>query len=415
MNSFGVSLYLTFLLVLLSILFKKKVGKGASVNVLFWLLIIMVTPGFVIDLQELFFWGEVGVTNITLFILLLFITAIPWISFDKWYKKIPSVEINNYGASVLSVVFIVVILSCIFSYIYIAPYALKSFGLGAAETRSLVNADESVLPTSILTTFAVGVSSISPFYIFFFFLSLLHPSLKKYSFWLFASSFIYIWVSMPFMSRDGFVTLPVFFIIFYLLFKKSLGDSDVKKVKRYFSILAGVAGSMLLIYSVSRFFINTGSAGGNGFLGLIDGTWGYIYQQPYVFDRTITYQHTWHGLSVRFPLIADILGLPIVNVDRYQDFETMFGTMLSEFYSIGGYWSLFVFTGSFVLIYYVGIRILIRKHNYFSVFLLFITYLIIEVTGLFYYRYGGLTFNWLFLVLTLLPFMLNLRIICVKK
>ncbi len=413
MNSLSVSLYLTFLLGLVVFLMKRSIVKGASITVYWWLLFIMVSPGFVMDVQNLFFWGPIGIKNISIFFILLILTTLPWLRFERWYKNIPAIKITPNGANVLGVVFLIVIISCIFSYVYIAPYAIRSYSLGAAKTRALVNSDESVLPSSILTTFAVGVSSISPFYIFFFFLSLLHPALKKYSLGLFISSFIYIWVSMPFMARDGFVTLPIFFIILYLVFKKSLGKHDVKKVKKYFYVLIGIAGSFLLIYSLSRFYYGRGSGG--GFMGLIDGTWGYIYQQPYVFDRTITYQHTWHGLNMRFPLLADILGQPHIKVDRYQDFETMFGTMLSEFYSIGGYWSLYVFTGAFILIYYFGLRYLIVRHKYFSIFLLFITYLIIEVTGLFYYRYGGTTFNWLFLVLTLLPFFLSNRVLTIKK
>lgn len=413
MNSLGVSVYLTALLLLAAVFFKSKVGKGSSITVLFWLLLMMVTPGFVMDVQELFFWGSVGIENLTLFLFLLLFTAIPWIFFENWYKSISTIEVSENGVRILSTVFLIVIISCIFSYIYIAPYAIKSYSLGAAATRGLVNSDESVLPSSILTTFAVGVSSISPFYIFFFFLSLLHPALKKYSFGLFISSFIYIWVSMPFMARDGFVTLPVFFVIFYLIFRKSLARTDIKKVKRYFSVIAGVAGSLLLIYSLSRFYNKRN--GDSAFMSLIDGTWGYLYQQPYVFDRTLTYQQSWHGLGLRFPLFAKIIGQDIKPFERTQDFETMFGTMLSEFYSIGGYWYLIGFTIAFVLIYYVGLRMLINRRNYFSVFLFFITYLIIEVTGLFYFRYGGTTFNWLFLILTILPFFLTNKILILKR
>lgn len=415
MNSFRVSLYLIFLLVLFVLFTRRKVGKSASIKVLFWLLFFMVSPGLIMDVQRLFFWGTVDVKNITLFFVLLLLTTIPWISFDKWYKNIPSFEVTDKGAVILSKIFLIVIISCIFSYIYIFPYALKSYAMGAADTRGLINSHDgsSVMPPTIVTTFAVGVSTISPFYIFFFFLSWLHPKLKKYSFGLFVCSFIYIVVSMPFMARDGFVTLPIFFLIFYLLFKKSLMKQDTKKIKRYFIIIVGVAGTLLLVYSISRFADNyyNENTVSNRF---INGTWGYLFQQPYVFDRTITYQQSWHGVGLRFPILSLFSDTPMKEVIRTQDFETMFGTMLSEFYSIGGYWSLFVFTSSFILIYYLGLRVLIRKRNVFCVFIFFITYLMIEVTGLFYFRYGGITFNWLFLILTLLPFfLLNNKIITI--
>lgn len=412
MNSLGVSIYLSSILLLAFFAFRKTVGKGASIKVLFWLLLLMVTPGFIMDLQVLFFWGEVRFENMTRFIILLLLTAIPWVAFDKWFKTISSIHVTDRGASVLSTIFVVVIISCLFSYVYIFPYALKSFAMGAADTRAAVNSAESVMPATMFTTFAVGVSTISPFYIFFFFLSWLHPALKKYSFWLFICSFIYIVVSMPFMARDGFVTLPVFYIIFYLVFKNSFDLKSRKKVRRYFTVIASVAGAMILLYSVSRFFDARSS---ERFYRFIGGTWGYLFQQPYVFDRTLIYQHDWHGVGLRFPILSILFGTPAAKVMRTQDFETMFGTMLSEFYSVGGYRSLYIFTFAFILIYYLGLRILIRRKNYFSIFLLFITYLMIEVTGLFYYRYGGMTFNWLFLVLTLLPFFLSSQILTVKR
>lgn len=413
MNSFTVSIYLLSLLFIAVRFLRNRVGRGASVWVYFWLLFLMFSPGLILDVQRLFFWGNVGAFNITLLFILLIFTLLPWICFDTWYKNVSSITITEGGVSILSIVFRIVIISCLFSYFYIFPYALKSFSMGAAETRGLVNSDESVMPASIFTTFAVGVASISPFYIFLFFLSWLHPRLKKYSIWLFLSSFVYVVVSMPFMARDGFVTLPVFFIIFYLIFKRFINAKDVKRVKRYFVLLSFVAGSLLLVYSVSRFF--DGEESGTVPMRLIDGIWGYIYQQPYVFDRTLNFQESWHGLSLRFPLLAKLLGQPIIHVERVQDFETMFGTMLSEFYSIGGYWPLFLFTFAFVFIYYLGIRLFIHWNNYFSLFLIFITYLMIEVSGLFYFRYGGLTFNWLFIILTLFPFFLNRRILIVRK
>lgn len=412
MNSLSVSIYLTTLLLLVVLFLKRIVGKGASIKVMYWLLFLMFTPGFILDIQKLYFWGEVGIANISLFFVLLILTTIPWITFDKWYKKIPSIMVTDKGARVLGPVFFIVIISCFFSYIYIYPYALKSFALGAMETRNIVNAHESVMPANYLTTFAVGVSSISPFYVFFFYLSMLHPWLRKYSFGLFISSFIYIVVSMPFMSRDGFVTLPLFYIIFYLIFAKSLEKKDTKRVKRYFSIITIVSGSLMLIYSVSRFFDGSYN---NSYYGFISGTWGYLFQQPYVFDRTIIFQHDWHGVGLRFPILSVFSETPVREVIRNQDFETRFGTMLAEFYSIGGYWSLYAFTTAFIFIYYFGLRILIHQEKYFSIFLFFITYLMIEVTGLFYYRYGGSTFNWLFLILTLLPFILKNKILTIRQ
>lgn len=411
MNSFEVALYLTALLLLLFIWIRRRVGKGTSISVLVLLLLLMFSAGFFIDIQNLNFWGAVGIRNMSLFFFLLASTAIPWLCFDKWFKKRPMIVVTDKGAAFFEIVFRIVIVSCLFSYIYIFPYAIRSFSLGAAEIRGSLGSS-SVLPESIFTTFAVAIATLSPYYVFFFFLSWLHPRLKKYSIWLFISSFVYIVASMPFMARDGFVTLPVFFLIFYFLFKGSFLKQEKKKIKRYFLVVLVLAGTMITIYSISRFYFEGNNSASLTFIG---GTWGYLYQQPYVFDRTILYQQNWHGVRLRFPILSFLYEQPIMKLERSQDFETMFGTMLSEFYSIGGYWSLFVFTGAFILIYHWGLRINIRRGNVFSVFMLFITYLIIEVTGLFYFRYGGISFNWLFLILTLLPLFLPNNIIIRTK
>lgn len=411
MDSFKVSLYLTGLLSVFYILIRQYLGKNTSITVIIVLLFLMVTPGFLIDLQNVYFWGEVGIHNLTLFLGLLILTTIPWISFDKWYSKYGSIAVTDKGAAILSSVFKVVIFSCVLSYIYIAPYAIKSFAIGAADIRGQLG-DISVLPNSIVTTFAVAISTISPFYIFFFFLSWLHPRLRRYSKWLFFCSFIYIVVSMPFMARDGFVVLPVFFMIFYLLFRKSLSQADHKKVKKYFTVVVVLAGALLLVYSISRFYEKSSTSASEEFLS---GTWGYLFQQPYVFDRTITLQEHWHGYNLRFPILSFLDNSAPMEVVRDQDFETMFGTMLSEFYSIGGYWSLYVFTFGFIFIYYIGLKINIMNRNIFAIFMFFITYLMIEVTGLFYFRYGGISFNYLFLFLTILPIFLPRNILTIKK
>ena len=411
MNSFQVSLYLTVLLSIVWLLVRQYIGKNPSINVIFVLLFLMVTPGFFFDLQTVYFWGEVDRYNITLFLCLLVLTMIPWISFDKWYRKLGAITVTDKGAIFLSTVFKVVIVSCLFSYVYITPYAIKSFAIGAGDIRTQL-ADITVLPSSIITTFAVLISTISPFYIFFFFLSWLHPKLRKYSKWLFLCSFIYIVVSMPFMARDGYVVLPVFFLIFYLLFRNSINPADLKNVKKYFLIVVCIAGALLLVYSISRFYDESSNSASEEFLS---GTWGYLFQQPYVFDRTLEYQEFWHGYDLRFPIFNLFEDTAPIEVVRDQDFETMFGTMLSEFYSIGGYWSLYVFTFGFIFIYYVGLKINIMNRNIFAIFMFFITYLMIEVTGLFYFRYGGISFNFLFLFLTILPVFLPRNIITIKK
>ncbi len=367
MSSFGVSLYLTTLLVVFYLLIKRVVGKKATIRVLLGLLLLMFIPGLFMDVQ---IWGAVKRNNMSLFFILLILTAIPWICFDKWYKNKTTIMVTDKGVVLFSFLFKVVIILCTLSYIYVFPYALQSYSMGAGEIRTQLG-EISVIPSSPLTTLGVAVSTLSPFYVFFFYISLLHLKLRKYSFLLFFSSFIYIAFSMPFMARDGYVVLPIMYLINFFMFRNTLGSKERKKVKKYMIVLGSISGSLLLVYSVSRFFTSGETK------SLISGTWGYLYQQPYVFDRTLNYQHSWHGVDLRFPILTVFSGNPPIEVERYQDFETKFGTMLSEFYSIGGYWSLFVFTGAFILIYYLGLRTQIKKGNTFGIFIFFLTYLIL--------------------------------------
>ena len=85
-----------------------------------------------------------------------------------------------------------------------------------------------------------------------------------------------------------------------------------------------------------------------------------------------------------------ILGIEKYDIDRSDNlFETQFGTMYSEFYSIGGWWSLILVTLIYVF-YYSLVMVYLKKHNkYFGILLLFTVYLYIETTGLFYCKAGS--------------------------
>lgn len=410
MTSTELSLCLITSLALFILLKRSIFGRGGSIKIFCILFFLMGLPGLFLDLNE-YYWGPVQLKNIITFIFFLLLTTIPWLTFDKWMKYKPSITVTDKGVDLLKKIFIIIIFASLISDLYIAPYAIRSYNMGAIEVRDNLS-NISVLPNSLLTTISVTVGLLSPLYVLFVYLSLLDKRLHKYSFFLFISSFTYIVVSMPFMARDGYVVLPVIFVIYYLIFKDSLSNESLRKIKKYIGAVVILAAIFLAIFSFSRFYVKNGT--GFDHDKLLGGTWGYLYQQPYVFDRTIKCQKDWHGVGLRFPILTLGAG-DSSSVVRTQDFETMFGTMLSEFYSIGGYWSLIVFTLAFVLIYYVGLKMTIKRKNLFGIFVFFTVYLMLEVTGLFYFRYGGISNNYLFLLLTVLPLYLPKGIITFKK
>lgn len=404
LNSFQVALFLTIVITVFLCIIKHSIN---SAKVYIVLLFFMATAGFVYDVQGAFNFGVCKFENIALFIVLLLFTMYPWIIFDKWIGYNKRINISENGISVISRVCVVVIISSMFSIIYVIPYAIKSFILGAGEIRTYL-ADLKVLPETPLTTFAVAVGATSPLFVLLFFLTLLDDRLKKYQNWVFISCFTYIFTSMPFMARDGYVKLPIIFIINYLVFKNSLTSKSLKKIRKYGTVLLSISIGLILVYSISRFF--TGKQ--DGYESLMLGTWGYLFQQPYVFDRTVELQDNWHTVSMRFPILHQIFGFGVDHeIKRIYDFETMFGTMLSEFYSISGFTSLFIATFTYVCYYAFSIKRLIAIKNITGLFLMFMVYLMIEVSGLFYFMYGGLSLNYLILVLSIIPFFVRKNIL----
>ena len=149
---------------------------------------------------------------------------------------------------------------------------------------------------------------------------------------------------------------------------------------------------------------------------MIAGTWGYFYQQPYVFDETIQHQVYFHGISHRFPLLGQIMNLP-PSTNHILDFkfEWMFGTMYASFYSATGWPSLIIASLFFMLSWAIVLRTHLRKHNYLGLLVVFSLYLYFLISGLFYLRLSAVSVTITYLVIIALSFFLNNIIITVKN
>ncbi|MDO9153336.1 MAG: O-antigen polymerase [Paludibacter sp.] len=402
-SSIQVSIISLLILTFFSYVFRKKILTGWVYIVMLYFMFI---PGIFFPVKEYIgFFNDVSFLNLIIFIFLLFLGFIPWLIFDSWLKKIKFIYLSNKGISVLNVLIPIIIIFSFFSIIYVFPYSLQSLLLGASEIRGIIS-DESVLPPTVLTTFSVAIAACFPLFVLLFYFSIIDKRLKKYRFFLLISSSVYIFTSMAFTARDGLVILPILYIIFYLIFKKTFSITDIKFLKKTLSVIFVISFLFLINYSVDRFY-NTNSYQTSKTQNFVNGTFGYIFQQPYVFDKTLQYQDNFHGFNLRFPILNKIFFIPDKKIERINDFETMFGTMYADFFSINGYVSLFIFALSFSFFYAIALKYLIRSNRITGIFFLFTIYLYIVISGLFYFRIGNMSFNYLFAFLSLLPFFMK--------
>lgn len=202
-------------------------------------------------------------------------------------------------------------------------------------------------------------------------------------------------------ARDGLIILPCFYLVFYLIFQNSLVFRINKKIKKQLRKIVIIAGSFLLVFSISRFYKESGDIN-----SLYSGTVGYVSQQRYVFDATIKGQDDFWGFECRFPLVNRLLGIEEYEVNRRDNsFEWSFGTMYAEFYDAFAWPGLILMSLAFILYYYIGFKILIRMRSAFGTLLLFCVYFFIALTGMFYTRAGGaVSMNIFYFTLSIAPF-----------
>lgn len=383
---------------------RKKVCSSKGY---FVLLFIMAIAGIVLPMDEVLDLDcepSFSCLYTILFALLLLSAIVPWLDFEKYLKKIKCLRINSSCITSLRIAIIIMTLLSAFSIIYTIPYAIVAYRMGASDIRWLIR-DQSLLPESSLTTIAVCIGLMAPVYIFLFFLSLLAPELRKYSKYLFVGSLTYLVTSAPFQARDGFVFIPLTYFFLYQVFKNFLPKPSKEYIKRVFKLVLPILITGILVISLDRFF-EKGS--NDAYKTMIGGTWGYFYQQPYVFDVTLQHMHHFQGLGHRFELICVIFNLPYsTDYTPYCQFEWMFGTMYSSFYSASGWWSLLIASSFFLLSWLIVLRILYRSNNHMGAFFVFSLYLYFLISGLFYFRFSAMNITIVYLVLIMVSFFLK--------
>ena len=396
----GVSLVLLSIWAIAYFVLKKKLITSRAY---FFLLFLMGLAGLVLPLEQ---WLDIGTENdfsfgiSILFALLLVGSLIPWLKFDNCFSKVQSIRFNPAAESNIRIVLIAMILMGIYAVLYTLPYAVIAYRMGAGEVRAFI-LDDSILPESPLTTVAVGVGFLAPVYILLFYMCLCSEKLKGFALPLFFASLTYLVTSAAAQARDGYIMIPLTYFFLYQVFKGFLPESSKKTIKRLVRISLPVLFILLAVITLDRFY-NASEA--NPWQRVVEGTWGYFYQQPYVFDQTVQHQQFFHGVGNRFPLVGHIFGIP--STGRHLDFkfEYMFGTMYATFYSATGWGSLIIATLFFYISWTVVASMLNKQRNYFGMLIVHSIYLYFLISGLFYLRLSAENITVTYLIIITLSF-----------
>ena len=357
-----------------------------------------------------------NLSNILLFALLMVLAVLPWLIVDKLIKRRPLLYVDDISIKTIKTVNMILIILPAYSIIYSMPYALLAASMGADNVRTVVS-DGSLMPPTIYTTFAVGFASFSPIIVLMFYISLLDNRLKKYSFWLTISSMSILVTNMASAARDAFIFIPFTYLCFYFLFRFSLGEKTKKNLKMFGVIALVFIAIVLGGITIARFYNDSHDSS-----RLVYGTWGYFYQQPYVFDHIIEQTQYFYGFNRRLKFLRGFfdIGGSEYSVSTANKVDYMFGTQYAEFYQMAGYTTLFVGFVFFLLLFYNILSYHYRRKNYFALLVAFCIYFIFTFSGLFYFRYGGNNSEFFFymgiLIITfLLPNILKIKLLKINN
>lgn len=316
------------------------------------------------------------------------------------YKKSDRPSIKDFIFSKRQKTLInIAIIGSLFSIIYSIPYAIISLQLGAKEIRTKVlTSDATVLPVNIFTTIAVAFATFFSIYIGLFFLSIksnLKPIVKQL---LLLSTASYLVNSLCFTARDGVIFFILFSLIFIVVYWKSFSSKIRKRV-----YIASVLVLFIGVYFISSFTQDRFDKSSNG-------TIGYIACQPYVFAENIdrrdnSFDNNFYGLSLRFPLVQQILGKEVLKIKRYDDYEWNFGTFITDFYSVNGFSSLIILLVIFTEFFRYQFNK--SKNQPLRFTLIYTFYIHYIISGLFYFRLGTFSGNIFILIVSVLILMLK--------
>lgn len=369
----------------------------------FLLLLLMGSAGLFLPLDK---WLDIGTPNdfntwlIVLFSFLVVGTLIPWLKFDKFFSNIKAIHFNPSMEGHIENVLQILIIMGIYAILYTLPFAIIAYNMGAAEVRAFIM-DDSILPKTIFSTIALGVGFLAPVYILLFYMCLCSTRLKKYATLMFITSLSYLVVTAPAQARDGFIMIPLAYFILYQVFRPFIPVNSSKKLKKITRVAIPVFVIFFMIITLNRFF-HAGEV--DRMETLLEGTWGYLYQQPYVFDQTVQHQVYFHGITNKFPLLGHILEIPSTGRHIDYAFEISFGTQYASFYHATGWSSLIIASLFFWLSWTLVFEVQKRGKNYFGMLITFSIYLFFVISGLFYFRFAAESVTITYIIILILSF-----------
>lgn len=371
------------------------------------LLFIMGAAGILLPMEQylLQVTHQFKAYNISLFAFLLLLALIPWSKIDRWSRKEhASYRIKGKYIGAIKIFLLFIIFSAIFAYVYCMPYAIMAYKMGGSEVRSLI-VESSLMPVNMLSTICYAVGYLAPIQIVCFYLCLIDDRLKNFRVWVFMASLSYIVTSAPIQARDGFIFIPLTYLFLYPIFKGSINRVTVEKFKKTIPLIGGVGLLLIASITFSRFSENTRFS--SPMHSFIYGTYGYFYQQPYVFDNLIEYVPATQGLSHRFPLLCKLLDIPIKEyIPSDVSLEKSFSTMYGSFYMATGFSSLIIASLFFVISWSIVFAMQISRKNTSSLITSYSVFIYHVVSGLFYFRFSQESPMSLYLIIILISFFL---------
>lgn len=276
-----------------------------------------------------------------------------------------------------------------FSFIYLAPFAISSLIKGAEVVRTQTIYEEGVLPSSPLTTIAVGVAHFYGVFILLWFYSKVFNFGKFYSTSMLFGALCGLLWGLVYSARDILIWIPITFIFGYWLFKNHLSERErskfISRMKTFPLFLIAIFG----VFTFQRFSDSHSGVGGS----IIE----YFGVQPYVFLEMVTSHEYFYGLSLRFPFFAEIFGV-YEPIKRTVPYEWQFGTLLVDFYSIAGWGGYFITIIIFLAFGYISGKSSCKSYLYPMASIFMMLYFITLTQGLFYFRLGSAAGNQFILI-----------------
>ena len=319
-----------------------------------------------------------------------------FLSLTLYLKPFTSVDQLPKGR-VYNWLIVVFSIAAIFSIIYLTPYAIISLSTSAYDVRT---AGEEVLPSSYLTTIAVGFPSFYYVYVFMFYVALIKK--KKLNAIVASLGVLSFVVNVLTISgRDGIFLAFYSLVLGFFCFEPLLTYKLKKRVKKYFliSIILGILP--IIKITIDRF----SQDGTFTFMAFKKGIVNYLGMQPFIFSDWLKDNLIFNGGANAFSFFVNKKP-----VEYYEYYTWNFGTYLASFYGVGGYLSLFGLSALFYFIF----RYVIKKAYGFSTISIFFFYgffMHYMISGVFYFRLGTRGGNlFMFISLLLIVFLKKLGV-----